>query len=287
MNSGSRKIIHEALGSGRWFPGSKRELHAMVNSFLDAADVPAISGKIVGAISPHAGYIYSGKVSGYTFRALRENSRTQGSPHTVVVLGFSHRGGLPGVAVMDGDAIETPLGAAPLDREAAEALVAADTRIRFDYRPHAGEHSAENQVPFIQVALPSAKLVLALIGDHDERTIAALVSALNDLAARKRITVVASTDLLHDPDYDLVTATDETTMRQIAALDITGLQRRWSYANQVCCGIGPVLAVMRFAQAQGCRQGVALHYRNSGDDYPESRGNWVVGYGAIVFPVAD
>ena len=27
------------------------------------------------------------------------------------------------------------------------------------------------------------------------------------------------------------------------------------------------------------------HYRNSGDDHPESRGQWVVGYGAVIFSV--
>jgi AmmeMemoRadiSam system protein B len=64
------------------------------------------------------------------------------------------------------------------------------------------------------------------------------------------------------------------------------LLKSWSYGHQVCCGIGPVVSALRFAQSQGCTQGVLLHYRNSGDDFPESRGNWVVGYGAVVFSAA-
>ena len=40
---------------------------------------------------------------------------------------------------------------------------------------------------------------------------------------------------------------------------------------------------MTFAEGQGCREGIVLRYRNSGDDYPVTRGQWVVGYGAVVF----
>ena len=52
--------------------------------------------------------------------------------------------------------------------------------------------------------LPKARLVVGLAGDHDEQTLAEIVSALTALAARKKIVVVASSDMLHDPDYDLV-----------------------------------------------------------------------------------
>ena len=58
------------------------------------------------AIAPHAGYVYSGPVAGHTFRAIRDGAREEGPPATVVVLGFTHRGGYAGVALMDGDAIE-------------------------------------------------------------------------------------------------------------------------------------------------------------------------------------
>jgi AmmeMemoRadiSam system protein B len=72
-------------------------------------------------------------------------------------------------------------------------------------------------------------------------------------------------------------------MAQIAAMDDRGLNARWSPGFQVCCGIRPVTTAILFAREEGCRAGKALAYRNSGDDYPESRGEWVVGYGACVF----
>jgi len=283
MNTGTKQV-RQAWGAGRWFPGDKEELQAAVNGYVRAARPPAVTGRLVAAISPHAGYPYSGAVAGYTFRALRD---AEVRPETVVILGFSHRGGFPGVALLDGDVLRTPLGDAVLDVEATRALADAGDRIREDARPHRGEHSAENQVPFVQAALPDAKLVIALIGDHREETLDELVGALGALAERRRILVLASTDLLHDPDYDLVTRTDRRTLQLITNLDDGQLLREWDYDRQICCGIGPVVAAIRFAKSRGEASGALLHYRNSGDDHPESRGNWVVGYGAAVFAVSD
>ena len=283
MNAEAERVVHKAKGGGRWFPGTKRELETMVNDCISNAGVSMVEGRIVGVIAPHAGYVYSGKVAGYAFRAIRDNAAEGNKPDTVVVLGLSHHYSFRGVALMDGDALETPLGVAKLDKEAAEILMKGHSQIAFNYGPHEGEHSAENEIPFVQVALPGIKLVVGLVGDHDPATINSLVSALNELAKKKRILVVASSDMLHDPDYERVTKTDRGTLEDVRRMDDEAVLKSWDYTHQVFCGIGPVLAVMRFAEAQGCGNGTVLYYRNTGDDFPESRGQWVVGYGAVAF----
>lgn len=283
MVRGKQKKVHRTLGAGRWFPANHGALESMVNTYIDAATVPPIEGRIVGAISPHAGYVYSGSVAGYTFRAIRDNIKAGHKPDTVVVLGFSHRGGFEGVALLDGDAIETPMGALRLDAEAGRALARGNGRIEFNETPHHGEHSAENQIPFVRAVLPKCGLVVGLVGDHEEETRKQLVSGLKRLARKCSLLVIASSDLLHDPDYELVVETDRETLGLLSGMDVDGLLSRWSYASQPCCGIGPVAASMQFALSEGCRQGTVVHYRNSGDDFPESRGEWVVGYGACVF----
>jgi len=279
--------VRTALGAGRWFPADRQELGAMVTRFVDAADVPDLHGRLVSVIAPHAGYEYSGPVAGYAYRAARDDAGRHGPPETVVILGFSHRTAFRGVALMDGTAFATPLGQVPLDTEAAGLLIAADPRITLDHRPHVGEHSAENQVPFVQTVLPEAELVIALMGEPDPMLAQMLAATLGRLAARKKVLVVASSDMLHDPDYERVGATDRATLKQVAALDFDGLCSTWSYDRQVFCGIGPVTTAMRFARQQGCAKGTVLHYRNSGDDHPESRGEWVVGYGAVAFATED
>ena len=285
MSKGPERVVRKAFGAGRWFPGDGRELKSMVDGYMEDARVDKVKGRIVGAIAPHAGYVYSGKIAGYTFRAIKDNTAIWGRPEVVVLLGFSHRKGFKGVALMDGDAIKTPLGEALLDREAAEILAAGSPRIFFDYRPHAGEHSAENEIPFVQRALPETKLIIGLIGDHDPRTLDELVRALDTLSKKKKILVVASTDMLHDPNYDLVTKTDRSTLEKVRSMDYARIRKDWDYSNQIFCGIGPVVAVMRFAELKGCKQGTVLEYRNSGDDFPESRGRWIVGYGSAIFAV--
>jgi hypothetical protein len=204
----------------------------------------------------------------------------------VVVLGFSHSMGFKGVALAEGEGIETPLGPAQLDKETGEQLTNSSSRIYFRYALHGSEHSAENEIPFVQAVFPDAKMVVGLIGDHDLQTVAEFVKALGEVAKRKKVLVIASTDMLHDPDYDLVTKTDQTTLQKLGAMDAEGLVKSWSGSRQVFCGLMPVVTALRFAESQGCKKGTVLRYRNSGDDHPDSRGQWVVGYGAAVFAVA-
>jgi len=287
MSKKGAQIVRKTFGDGRWFPEKREDLDAMVTGYIEDARVDDPGGRIIGVIAPHAGYPYSGKVAGYAFRAISRNARAGHQPDTVLILGLSHRGGFPGVAIMDGDAIRTPLGEVTLDQEGAEILVSQSPRISFNYAPHAGEHSAENEIPFVQTALPGTKVIVGLIGDHDRRTLDDLVKALGVLSKKKKILVVASSDMLHDPNYPLVTRTDKETLEKVRSMDHEAIREDWSPSNQTFCGIMPVLAVIQFAKSRGCEKGTVLHYRNSGDDFPGSRGRWVVGYGSAIFVVPE
>jgi len=279
----SDEVIRIAQGGGRWFSGDRAELVREVEGYIAAAEIEPLTNPVIGVIAPHAGYLYSGAVAGYSFRALRESAAQFGAPETVVILGLSHSAGFAGAALMDGDAISTPIRESALDVDGARLMSGMSDRIYFDYEPHIGEHSAENQIPFVQAALPEAKLIVGLIGDHADETRAELASALHKLSQHKPIAVVASTDLLHSASYELVGATDKKTMAMIAGLDEAGLTGGWSFEHQVCCGISPVVTLMKYVRMCGVESGTVLRYRNSGDDYPESRGSWVVGYGAVSF----
>ncbi len=280
-------IVHTAKGSGRWYPGGRQELEADVRRYLQQARPPRVEGRIVAVIAPHAGFQYSGPVAGYAFRAVADQARTVGAPDVVVVLGFSHSRSFTGLALMEGEAIETPLGLAMLDTETGRTLTQLSSRIFFRYVLHGNEHSAENEIPFVQMALPGVKLVVGIYGEHDPRegqTVNEVVRALAEVAKTRRALLVASTDLCHHPDYERVRRTDRATLDAIVAMKDDAAVRQ-CVEEQGACGALPVLTAMRFAALQGCRQGILLHYRNSGDEYPESRGHWVVGYGAVAFPV--
>ena len=254
----------------------------MVRNYIEDAIVPETRGRIVAIIAPHAGYQYSGPVAASAYKAIQSSP----VPDVAIVMGFSHRGSFRGVALMDGNTFATPLGQSQMDVESATYLANADPRITVDYRPHIGEHSAENQIPFIQTVLPNTALVVALIGSHDPAILDALSAALQKLSARKTLLVIASSDMLHDPNYELVRKTDQATLKKVISMDISGLMKSWNYTQQVFCGIAPVVAAMKYAQLQGCTKATILRYRNSGDQFPESRGQWVVGYSAVAFTVS-
>lgn len=285
MNHKNQQVVRRTHGDGRWFPGDKAALSKMIDEYIGAAQVSPVKGRIIGAISPHAGYIYSGAIAGYVFRVIKEQAAKGEAPDTVVILGLSHQGGCRGVALMDGDVVRSPLGETALDKDAAALLTSNRPSIYLDYAPHNGEHSAENQIPFVQSVLPGVRLVVGLIGDHDPKTFNELSAGLGELAKKRKLLVIASSDLLHDPDYNRVTQTDQASLKHVAAMQTHELLERWSYENQIFCGMSAVAVTMRFVEKQGCREGIVLRYRNTGDDHPDSRGNWVVGYGAVVFPL--
>ncbi len=278
------KQINKVYGAGRWFPADPCELRSQLDSYLQPFTQPTVNGKVVGGIAPHAGYMYSGEIAGKVFSSLSQ----QNHPHpleTLILLGFNHAKLFEGAAIMPGTAISTPLGQTRLDSDAGELLKQSSDKIFFDRHPHAGEHSVENLVPFAQAALPKAKLLLIMLGDHRAETRSALTAGLSQLANSLNIAVIASSDMLHDSNYDLVLKTDHNTLKHVAAMQTQKLLETWQPSFQIFCGIAGVVTAMEFAAGQGCRRGTVLDYQTSADAQPASRGNWIVGYGAVVFTI--
>jgi AmmeMemoRadiSam system protein B len=73
-SDGQSDSTRSAVGSGRWFPGTRDSLGDAVNGYINDAKPAEVPGRIVSAIAPHAGYVYSGPVAGFTFRAIKENA---------------------------------------------------------------------------------------------------------------------------------------------------------------------------------------------------------------------
>ena len=286
----------KALGAGRWFDANPQRLKAQVESFFRQADEELAprqaelgTTRAVGVIAPHAGYDYSGPVAACSLAALRANAAaTGGAPDVVVVVGFAHSESFAGAAVLDGRSLATPLGRAPIAVDVARAMCAMPEGrglLRARWGPHRGEHSAENEVPFVQAAFPGAALVVVLLGEHRAATVDAVAAVLQRVREmHPRLYVVASSDMLHDSDWDAVRRGDAATLRLVARpADHALVRRAWSPDHQVFCGIGPVLVLMRTAELAGATHGIVLHYENSGDRDPASRHDWVVGYSSVIF----
>lgn len=282
--------VHHAEGAGKWYPADPAKLRAAVEAFLAQADVEPPAGRLLAVIVPHAGYLYSGAVSGYAFRALQAAGC---AGQTLAVVGDTHTGhGSADVAVWAAGAFETPLGTLPVDQEVAQALLTADKRIEFDRNAFRSEHPVENQLPFIQVACPGARIVPVVIRRPSPETAQFLAEALVRAFGRRPALIVASTDLSHYHSYDEAQQMDRIALQAIASLDpqaVADSPRRCAELGLggreplTMCSQGAVMTALiavRQMSPKGTGRATVLHYANSGDT-PIGDRSQVVGYGAV------
>ena len=140
--------IRRSVIAGSWYPGSEDALVQAVDGYLSAVDQAPVDGELLGLISPHAGYAYSGQTAAYAYAQLEGRAFD-----TVVLMGPSHRAWVGDYAVNAEDAYQTPLGLVPVHHEFIEAL-AEDIPLRQIRRDV--EHSLEIQLPFLQRAMLDA-----------------------------------------------------------------------------------------------------------------------------------
>ncbi len=277
------EVARKPLLAGLWYPAGQAELAALVQGYLDQARPPDPHGRVLGLVAPHAGYPYSGPTAGWAYKLVA------GKPYdTVVVVSPSHHIGFPGVSVYDQGGFETPLGTMPLDQDFIARLKRADPSVEYFPRAHAKEHAVEVHIPFLQTALPRARLVPLVMGDQSPHAAAKLAASLAKAVAESRgkaVLLVASSDLSHYHPKAQARAMDEKVRAAIQAMAPKDLQICLSEGACEACGGGPILAVMQAAQALGATQGKALAL----DDSSTVSGNpaEVVGYLAAAFIQPD
>ena len=69
--------------SGQFYPRNKNDLDREISRCFEG--VPADEKQVLGAVVPHAGYIYSGNTAAYVYSMLPEAD-------TFVILGPNHTG---------------------------------------------------------------------------------------------------------------------------------------------------------------------------------------------------
>ena len=265
-------MVRKPAVAGRFYPGNRARLEAEVRSYFDEGMDRV---KAIGAVSPHAGYIYSGKVAGQVFSRIE-------IPRRVVVMGPNHRGVGGRIAVMSEGTWETPLGEVPLDDELAAKLTVLLDAAQEDSRAHAQEHSLEVQVPFLQVIRTDILLTpIALGGLSLEQCLAlgdALAEVINGLG--EHVLMVASSDMTHyEPDSD-ARVRDREVIDRMLALDPEGVFRIVREKGITMCGVMPVTAMLGAARALGATKVDLVNYMTSGDtsgDYSS-----VVGYAGLI-----
>ncbi len=265
--------------SGTWYRSSPAALGKELTGYLKRTRLGRIRGRIVSVISPHAGFLYSGGVAAFAFKALQ-----QADPRAVIIVGFTHRRYNPrSVSVLKGSAFVTPLGEAEIDAAIAEKLIAFDPVIKSIPEAFDGENSVEMLIPFVQHALPGAKIVLVSMEDQGLETSEILAEALYQiLRDDERVMAIASTDMSHRLRHKQAVKKDAETIKKIKAMDPDDFYRySLDSDHSLMCGQGAVYAVMKASRKVGADKFEVLKYATSGDVTGEM--DSVVGYLSAAF----
>jgi AmmeMemoRadiSam system protein B len=230
---------------------------------------------MLGAVVPHAGYMYSGAVAAEVYARLPRRE-------TYVIMGPNHSDPRNLMAAMSRDTWKTPLGTVEVDQDLARAL--AGSIIDTDEMAHAEEHSIEVQLPFLQKRFSQFKILpISLGGFQDQETALdvgrTVAKAILDL--KKDCTILASSDFTHYRPHDQARKVDAKFIESILNMDVPEFYGRLSEYDATVCGYGPIAAAMTASRLLGATNGKLLRYATSGDvsgDYSQ-----VVGYGAIAF----
>lgn len=249
--------------AGLFYPAAATDLEAAIKAFLEGR---AGTGPVPKAIvAPHAGYVYSGPIAGTAFARVVP---ARGRITRVVILGPAHRTPDAGIAASGADAFATPLGQLAVDTGARDALVDAGlVAIRDD--AHAGEHSLEVQLPFVQVGLDDVTVLPLAVGQAPPDLVA---EVLERVWGGEETLVVVSTDLSHYRDHATATEIDRRTADAVVA------RRPDRLGRYDACGVIPLQGLLMAADARGL--GVELlDLRTSADT--AGGPDRVVGYGAF------
>jgi len=68
----AKERIRKPAVAGSFYPKDQEELKKTVDTSLLNVKQEQIEGKILGLISPHAGYVYSGQVGAYSYRQINK-----------------------------------------------------------------------------------------------------------------------------------------------------------------------------------------------------------------------
>ena len=296
---------HACSGGGFWFPAEKAKLAKDLDGYLAEKPAQPIENRPAGIIAPHAGYQFSGPAAGAAFAALKGQSYDR-----VIVLGFSHRSFIRNASILDVEAYSTPLGDIPVDTGVTGELLKNDL-FRSQPYAHAREHSLENELPFLQRALPEGwKLVPILIGQAGQteteiteasmKLYGEIADALRPFVDDKTL-VVASSDFTHYganygylpfgnrpiPSGELKRKLRELDFEAIypaLKLDAEAFRRKVNDKKITICGRRPICVLLQLLPKSAT--GHVAEYTTSG----EITGDWSssVSYASIVFttPVA-
>jgi len=261
--------------AGRFYPSDPKELSSLVQNYSQP-DLQEETLSAKACLVPHAGYMYSGHVTGAVFARVA-------LPKKIIVLGVRHYPRGEPAAILSSGAWRTPLGDAPIDEDLAGALRKECPLLREDSVAHSTEHSLEVQVPFLQALAPGFSFVPVALGTVQFESLVSvgrgIARVLGD--AKEDVLLLTTSDLNHYEDDATTRTKDRKAIDRMLALDAHGLYDTCRNEEISMCGLGPAVAMLIALKALGAKNAELVKYATSADVSGDR--SQVVGYAGMIF----
>lgn len=258
--------------AGSFYAGTAEGLRSQVSKCLEPGQEPQ---EALGAIVPHAGYVYSGWVAGAVYSRLK-------IPKTLIILGPNHTGWGAGASIMVKGEWQTPLGMVKVNETLASKILSLSKILVDDDAAHIREHSLEVQLPFLQYLKADFSFVPITLLNHNYDTCedvgGAVAQALSDYP--EPVLLLASTDMSHYISQEAANKKDQLAMNAIIELSPRRLYQTVITQRISMCGFVPTVAALIAWQQLGAKEAKLIKYMTSGDinrDYTA-----VVGYAGFI-----
>jgi len=265
-------VVRHPVVAGQFYPAQASRLSRIISGMVDDQ---AEKEDVIGVVSPHAGYPYSGPVTAAAISRIKFKD-------TFVILGPNHTGMGKALSIMTVGSWETPLGSIEIDTELAGQILTDSRYLEEDDKAHQYEHSIEVQIPFLQYFSKDFRIVPVAFSYHSPAAYKdvgrAIARAVKD--TEKGVVIIASSDMTHYEPQESARQKDNKAIEAILDLDEDELLRRVDEFGISMCGYAPTVALITAAKALGATRAELVRYQTSGDvtgDYSS-----VVGYAAII-----
>jgi len=265
-------MLRQPVVAGQFYPGGKQ---ALISELMRLIFKTQKKKKAKGVIVPHAGYAYSGGITGNVFGRIDV-------PRAALILGPNHHGqGSPLALFPEGEWL-TPLVASPIDSELNGLLIKKCRYLKEDSTAHRFEHSLEVILPFLQILNPEITFSAICLGLDDFEILRAtgegIAAAIRE--SSMDVLIVASSDMTHyEPDIS-VRRKDDLALSRILAFDPEGLLQVCRSERISMCGAVAVAVMLAALRELGATRAELLSYGTSGDITGDIR--QVVGYAGVL-----
>ena len=240
-------LVREPQVAGKFYPGTRDELVKLFDRLAEREKntirYELSEKQIIGAILPHAGYIYSGYQTVHFFEILAVSPMKFDS---FIIIHPNHRSIEFDFASDECDTWKTPLGEIRLDGTLITAM-----KIPRSARFHKHEHSGEVIVPFIQNYVPYATSIVPIsIGKQDPEASQELACIISDAVMQtgKKVCIIASSDFSHYVNPEYGRKMDQKVIDKILDFDTYGVFDEIVENNISVCGYGPIMALIEYSK---------------------------------------